>query len=311
MISIVIPLYNKAQSIESTIRCVQAQTFQDFEVVVVEGWSKDGSLEIIQGLAKEDSRIRVLMQQDKHGVTPARNESIAAAKGERVAFIDADDYWEPTYLETLVKLMDDFPEAGIWGLNYGTMVGNEKHPIVPSLYPGHRGIIDNPWVKGSPFWTSAIGISKKAFEQVGGFDNRIIYGEDIDLWYRLMLEFPCVYEDKVLSYYRVDAENRACEHTFPLKIHLPYYIDKYSDYRAANKDFRKFFDTQCLYRLYPYAVSGEFKDELKHCLAPIDWSLQKKSMRFRFRFPCLYKMYRKMLGRNDGQLEEYAGGSML
>lgn len=310
MISIVIPLYNKAQSIENTIRCIQAQTYQDFEIVVVEGWSKDGSLEIIQRLAGEDPRVRVLMQVNKHGVTPARNESIEAAKNERIAFIDADDYWEPTYLETLVRLMDDYPEAGLWGLNYGTMFGTNKYPN-QSVYTGCRGIIENPWLKGSPFWTSAIGISKAAFEKVGGFDNRIIYGEDIDLWYRLMLEFPCAYEDKVLSYYRIDAENRACEHTFPLKIHLPYYIDKYAKYRDANEDFRRFFDLQCLYRLYPYALSGEYKEELKQCLAPIDWSLQKRSMRFRFRFPRLYNRYRGMRGRKERQLEQYQGGSML
>lgn len=310
MISIVIPLYNKAQSIENTIRCIQAQTYQDFEIVVVEGWSKDGSLEIIQRLAGEDPRVRVLMQVNKHGVTPARNESIEAAKNERIAFIDADDYWEPTYLETLVRLMDDYPEAGLWGLNYGTMVGTNKYPN-QSIYSGCRGIIENPWLKGSPFWTSAIGISKAAFEKVGGFDNRIIYGEDIDLWYRLMLEFPCAYEDKVLSYYRIDAENRACEHTFPLKIHLPYYIDKYAKYRDANEDFRRFFDLQCLYRLYPYTLTGEYKDELIQCLAPIDWSLQKPSMRFRFCFPRLYNLYRGMRGRKERQLEQYRGGSML
>lgn len=310
MISIVIPLYNKAQSIENTIRCIHAQTYQDYEIVVVDGWSKDGSLEIIQGLAAADDRIHVLMQQNRHGVTPARNESIEAAKNERIAFIDADDYWEPTYLETLVQLMDDYPQAGIWGLNFGTMVETEKRPHIPSLYPGHRGIIDNPWIKGSPFWTSATGISKKAFEKVGGFDNRIIYGEDIDLWYRLMLEFPCVYEDKVLSYYRIDAENRACEHTFPLKIHVPYYIDKYSAYREANKDFRRYFDQECLYRLYPYVLNGQDKKELKQCLAPIDWSLQKKSLRFRFRFPHLYNIYRRLRGRGDRELEEYTGGRM-
>lgn len=309
MISIVIPLYNKAQSIEKTIRSIQAQSYQDFEIVVVDGWSTDGSLEIIRDLAAEDKRIRVLMQVDKHGVTPARNESIAAARSERIAFIDADDYWEPTYLETLVKLMNDYPEAGLWGLNHGTLIGETKRPDV-SLYPGYRGILPNPWVSGSPYWTGAVAISKTAFEHVGGFDNRIIYGEDIDLWYRLMLEFPCAYDDQVLSYYRVDAENRACEHTFPLKIHIPYYIDKYAKYRAANADFRRFFDLQCLYRLYPYALSGEYKEELKQCLAPIDWSLQKRSMRFRFRFPHVYDAYRCLRGRGERQLEQYTGGRM-
>ena len=126
-----------------------------------------------------------------------------------------------------------------------------------------------------------------------------------------MLEYPCVYEDTVLSYYRIDAENRACEHTFPLNIHIPYYIDKYAAYRTANKDFRKFFDLQCLYRLYPYALTGQYKKEFKQCLAPIDWSLQKRSMPFRFRFPHLYNFYRKLRGRRDRELEQYSGGSML
>ena len=72
-----------------------------------------------------------------------------------------------------------------------------------------------------------------------------------------MLEFPAIFENgEALSYYRMDAENRACNKIFPLKLHIPYYIDKYGDYRAKNKDFRRFFDLQMLYRLYPYALTS-------------------------------------------------------
>ena len=313
MISIVIPLYNKAQSIASTIQCIRSQTYQDFEVVVVDGWSTDGSTEIIHQLAKDDARIRVLMQEDRHGVTPARNESIRAAKGERIAFIDADDYWEPTYLETLVHLMDDFPEAGIWGITYGEMQNGckmeNKDRVVGYRF---RGIIDEPWEKvGCPYWTGATGISKTAFEKVGGFDNRIIYGEDIDLWYRIMLSFPCAFEntEKPLAYYRTDAENRACNHIFPLKIHLPYYIEKYAHDRAANADFRKFFDLQCLYRLFPYAGKREYKRDMRRILKQIDFSQQKKSMRLRFIFPRTYRFYLKMKGCSEKRLANYEGGS--
>ncbi|MCQ2336034.1 MAG: glycosyltransferase family 2 protein [Paludibacteraceae bacterium] len=312
MVSIVIPLYNKAQSITATIMCIQAQTYQDFEIVVVEGWSTDGSTEIIKDLASKDKRIRVLMQQDRHGVTPARNESIEAAKYDRIAFIDADDYWEPKYLETLVKLMDEFPDAGIWGLHHGEICNGVKVDARKIMQDGFRGYIDNPWILGSPYWTGAVGISKKAFEKIGGFDNRIIYGEDIDLWYRLMLEFPCVFEDTVLSYYRVDAENRACNQVFPLKLHIPYYIDKYAEYRANNVDFRRFFDLQCLYRLFPYTGIKEYKDDLDKVLKQIDFSLQKKSMYLRFKCPYLYKLYVKLRGRDDKtKYEEYKGGSQL
>jgi len=311
MISIVIPLYNKAQSIEKTIRSIQSQSYQDFEIVVVDGYSTDGSLEIIRQLASEDSRIKVFMQENRKGVTPARNESIEHSQSERIAFIDADDYWAPSYLETLKRLMDDYPECGIWGLGHGTM--EEDKAVVENghMYPGFRGILENPWVKGSPFWTSAVGISKIAFNKVGGFDDRIIYGEDIDLWYRLMLEFPCAYEDSALSFYRVDAENRACNHVFPLQIHLPYYIGKYEKYRKENADFRKYFDLQCLYRLFPYAVAGEYKKELLESLSQIDWSLQKKSLFWRFRFPKLYNVYRNLKGRGEKAFDSYKGGSIL
>lgn len=298
MVSIVIPLYNKAQSIANTIACIQNQTFQDFEIVVVEGWSTDGSLEIIQKLASEDKRIKVFMQKNRNGVTPARNETIEASQCEHIVFIDADDYWEPTYIETMVKLINDYPDAGIWGMNHGEISNGIKRIVKCPVEKGYRGVIENPWISGSPYWTSATAVSKKALEKIGGFDNRIIFGEDIDLWYRLMLEFPAVFENgEVLSYYRIDAENRACNKIFPLKLHIPYYIDKYSEYRANNIDFRRFFDLQMLYRLYPYALSTPNDPDLKRILNQIDFSLQKKSMRLRFQFPKLYYLYMKLVGR--------------
>jgi len=293
MVSIVIPLYNKAQSIAGTIRCIQAQTYQDFEIVVVEGWSTDGSTEIINELAAADGRIRVLMQVNRAGVTPARNESIEAARSDRVVFIDADDYWEPAYLETMVKLMDDYPDAGMWGLSHGEMVCGNRYICGSSLPPGFRGVLDASWRYGCPYWTSATAVSKSAVEKIGGFDNRIIYGEDIDLWYRLMLEFPCVFAVmEPLSFYRTDAENRACNQVFPLKKHIPYYIDKYEDYRKRSADFRKFFDTQMIYRLFPYALEDKHNPELRRVLSQIDFSQLKMSMRWRFRFPKLYTWYR-------------------
>ena len=298
MVSIVIPLYNKAQSIANTITCIQNQTYQDFEIVVIEGWSTDGSLEIIKKLASDDKRIKVFMQKNRNGVTPARNESIEEAKCEHIMFMDADDYWEPTYMETMVKLIQDFPDAGIWGMHHGEIDARGKYNVRTIMPDGFRGVIENPWILGSPYWTSATAVSKSAVEKIGGFDNRIIFGEDIDLWYRLMLEFPAVFEQgKILSYYKVDAENRACNKLFPLKIHIPYYIEKYNKYRAENKDFRKFIDLQFLYRLYPYALSTPNDPDLKRVLSQIDFSLQKRSMRWRFRFPKLYNIYMKIVGR--------------
>lgn len=309
MISVVIPLYNKVQSIEQTIRCVQAQTYQDFEIVVVEGWSTDGSAEIIERLAASDPRIRVYKQENRHGVTPARNESVAHAKCDYIAFLDADDYWETTYLETLWHLINTYPEAGIWGMAYGELHGDAKRYIQNSYAADFCGVLTNPWIYGSPYWTGATAISRHAFDAVGGFDNRIIFGEDIDMWYRIMLRFPAVYDaTHTLAFYCVDAENRACNHLFPLEIHLPYYIDKYSRARAANSDFRQFFDLQCLYRLYPYMFDKRYKKEALRIVAKIDFSLQKKTLYWRFKWPYLYRLYSRLRGITLIHYADYAGG---
>lgn len=307
-LSIVIPLYNKAQSIRQTIDCIQNQTYQSWEIVIVDGYSKDGSLEIVEEMAKQDDRIHIFMQENRRGVTPARNESVEHAQNEHIVFMDADDYWEPAYLEKLVALINDYPTCGIWGVRYGTMVGEKKYPNPSKSY---RGMLPkSPWAEwGCPYWTSATAISKTAFNNVNGFDNRIIYGEDIDLWYRIMLNAPAAIDTtEVLSYYRVDAENRACNHTFPLKLHIPYYIEKYAEYRERDAAFRKFFDLQMLYRLYPYCFEKEYKKDVKRISSQIDFTLQKKSMKLRFLFPRIYKLYTRLKGSKETKLEMYTGG---
>ena len=286
MISIVIPLYNKAQSIEKTIRCIQAQTYQDFEVVVVEGWSTDGSTEIIQRLSEEDNRIRVLMQQNRHGVTPARNESVEAAQFEHIAFLDADDYWEPTYLEQMAQLIADYPEAGIWGLSYGELTAKGKIlPTIPRVSDGFRGIVENPWKTGCPFWTGATAISKKAFERVGGFDNRIIYGEDIDLWYRIIANYPVAFYDRYMAFYLYDAENRAMNRKQEMRYYLPYYCDKYANYKGI-EPFYTFIQRWCAVKIKEcYFKQKSQRMDAKEAAKRLDYSVLPIKYKYLFHTP--------------------------
>ena len=115
MISVVIPLYNKKESVAHTLKCVLMQTYQDFEVVVVDDGSTDGSAEIVEGV--DDGRIR-LIRQENGGVSAARNRGIKEAKREYVAFLDADDEWKPEHLQTLVGLMEKYPQCGAYSTNY-------------------------------------------------------------------------------------------------------------------------------------------------------------------------------------------------
>ena len=97
IISVVIPLYNKEKKIEYTLKSVFTQTFQNFEIVIVDDGSTDNSVEEVEKFT--DSRIR-LIHQTNAGVSAARNRGIEAASGELIAFLDADDVWMPEYLAT-------------------------------------------------------------------------------------------------------------------------------------------------------------------------------------------------------------------
>lgn len=296
MFSLIIPLYNKQDSIVETLHCVLNQSFRDFEVLIVDDGSSDGSTAKVKELMSLDSRIH-LIQKPNGGVSSARNISIRQAKYDYVAFLDADDLWEPAYLEEQSKLIHDFPDASMWGCAWGVMTQHRKNPLERKVEKDFRGIIPDHWQRDLHlFWTGAVVVRKSVFEQIGYFDERIHYGEDMDMWYRIILNYPVAYNDNTLAWYCQDAENRAMDKEIPLDKHLPYYIEKYAVFRKDNKEFRRYFDRECLYRLYPYALKNRKDPDLQRILDQIDFSLQKASFRFRFWFPEIYNWYLKRKG---------------
>ena len=303
MISIVIPLYNKAQSIPKTLDSVLAQTYKDFEIVVVDDGSIDDSARVVEELMKNSPSLQGgdrgrLIRKPNGGVSSARNAGILAAKGEYIAFLDGDDLWGRDYLKVSAKLIADFPNAGIYGSASGLVI-NDVLTDETTLYVGHRGWIENPWVVGPPFSTSATIVDKKVFDIVGTFDERMTHGEDLDMWWRIVLKYPCVYEDVVHSYYRVDAENSLMSKPIPLETHLPNFIDKYTVERANSETFRRFFDKEMIYRLYPYLFDKKNRKKAKELASQLDYSMQKISMRLRIQFPHLYRLYQKITNINN------------
>ena len=292
MISVVIPLYNKEQSISQTLDSVIRQTYSDFEIVVVDDGSTDDSANVVRGI--QDRRVR-LISKENGGVSSARNKGILSAKGDYIAFLDGDDIWDETYLETLHNLIVEYPDAALYGIGFGWITNGERKIATSKLPADYRGVVDDVWNNYPGIWTGSSSSSSRAkLMEVGLFDERMTYGEDIDMWWRLLLSGDGVVDSKHLAWYRLDTENRAMNKLIPLEKHIPHYIDKYSEYRANDITFRRFFDLQVLYRLYPYALSTPNDPELKRVLNQIDFSLQKRSMRWRFRFPKLYNIYMKI-----------------
>lgn len=241
--SIVIPLYNKEKYIRNTIKSVLNQTFQDFEIVVVNDGSKDGSVEVIRAI--KDIRVR-LFEQENAGVSVARNKGIKESKSEYIVFLDADDLWLPEFLQTIYDLILKFPDAGLYATAYKKRKSNgEEYGINIQGLPSnkHSCIIPNYFesiIKGDfVVWTSATCIPKKVF-----IDNNIWfpagekYGEDQYVWARVAMEYMIAYDTKPHAIYQIEAENNTTKAI--LKEKEPHKsILMLKNYRSNIKDRKK------------------------------------------------------------------------
>lgn len=241
-ISIVIPLYNKQNAIADTIQSVINQTVTSFEIIVVDDGSTDNSLAVVQKI--KDKRIRII-KKENGGVSSARNMGIKAANGKYVALLDGDDLWEPTFIEEQIKLIMDFFDAGMWGVNYAFVKNGKSVSCDQGLGDGYRGYVNNYFntSHNDLFCSSSVVIRKDVFDISDYFDERISSSEDLDMWYRIILHFPVVFYDKVLVYYNQDAENRVAYDTdvrFPLTKDIKYYFNKYQSYFDHRSDFSFF-----------------------------------------------------------------------
>lgn len=288
MISVVIPLYNKEKSIASTLQSVYEQTYKDYEVVIVNDGSTDESLKVVQDFIRkvECGKWKVESQANA-GVSAARNTGIMAAKGEYVAFLDGDDIWDKDFLQSMADLIKDYPGKSIYGLGCVHINRGEKLELEEKYY---RGL--STWDYATMAFTgSSTCVNKEDAVDIGLFDMRMTHGEDLDMWWRLMLLHGGVSDTRPYAYYIQDAENRAMHRIAPLEKHIPYYIDKFAHARETNMDFRRFFDKEMIYRLYPYMFDKRYRKEAKRLAAKMDYSLQKKSLRWRLIFPHLYRLF--------------------
>ena len=207
MISVIIPLYNKEAGIDTALRSVLAQTYQDFEIVVVDDGSTDGSVAIVETF--DDPRIR-LIRQANAGVSAARNRGIEEAKGEYVAFLDADDEWMPGFLEEIVALQQEFPECKAQATNYTFCSNGVKSSTILRKLPfdGERGVLSNYFEVAScshpPVCSICVCIERKLLQEIGGFPIGIKAGEDLLTWARIAVRTQWAYSLKVLAQYNVE-----------------------------------------------------------------------------------------------------------
>jgi len=273
MFSVIIPLYNKAPYIAKAIESVLGQTYCDFEVIVIDDGSTDQSLEVAKTF---ENKSITIVSQPNSGVSTARNNGVKIAKHPYICFLDADDWWHPTFLEEMKQLITDFPDAGIYGSGY-YIVKNGKERIAPIGVPQgfKRGIIDYCEVYAKtlcmPLTSISVVIPKHIFDEEKGFKSQLKFGEDFDLWIRITLKHKVILVNKPLAYYNqdVDVNNRAIGSRF-YKPEEHMLFSNYGDF-MHNEGFRFLFERLALYGLLSYYLNDVNKLEVYQILSEINW----------------------------------------
>ena len=280
--SVIMPLYNKAAYVKKTIRSVLEQTYPHYELIVVNDGSKDNSAEIAEKLLDGVSNAR-LINQENTGVAVARNNGVAEAKGDYVCFLDADDWWDVSFLQEMQQFIKDYPEAGIWGTNYWYVKKGKTHVAVPC----ETGYINYPKLyaetSAMPIWTGAVCMSKKIFMENGGFPKGIKLGEDFLLWTKIALHHKVAFLNKAIAYYNNDipASLRATRNLHAPEYHMLFkmqylegVVENENSVIENKADWKQLLDKLRVNGLLEYWMSDEYHDIAKQELTKVDWSIQ-------------------------------------
>ena len=188
-VSVIIPTYNRAEFLHLAITSVLNQTFQDFEIIVVDDASEDHTYEVVSNF--RDKRIKYIRHEANKRVAAARNTGVLHASGDYIAFLDDDDEWLSQKLQMQVALLEDSPL--IVGGVYTGFVTTDRSTgqAISQVTPKIRGDIYNDLLRGGNFvgTASTIFLRRQCFDRVGFFDENIEFGEEYDLLVRISKEF--------------------------------------------------------------------------------------------------------------------------
>ncbi len=242
MFSIIIPCFNKQNQILTTLYSVLNQSFQDYEIIIVDDGSTDNSVNLINTL--QDKRIKLIQQQNA-GVSIARNKAIKKANGEWVAFLDADDWWHPQYLENINHIIKTHSDAKVVSTDFISKPDTEnwqpqawpllsQRPEIEIIYS-----LPEQWLQRIPFCTNSICINKDFLHTIQPwFPESETNGEDLDLWMRIAEKTNILNLPIKLSVYRTNQayslttqhksleiplfikrmQSRALKHSFPAQL---------------------------------------------------------------------------------------------
>jgi GT2 family glycosyltransferase len=274
-VSAIVPAYNSVRYLPEAIDSVLAQTYRDFEIIVVDDGSTDGTQGV---LARYGDRIRVVRQSNQ-GSAAARNAGILAARGEFIAFLDADDLWLPQKLERQMRLFGERPEIGWVYSDYREF---DESGLGTRSFFEREGLRHPPegWVlpalaEGCITWTTTVVMRASCFHEAGLFDPVFPRAQDYDMWLRLAARFPVACVAEVLALYRRH-QAQVTTKSRPGLVHCHTWrvLNKFirAEYRGLQPDVRQQVDRVLQARLAAHACRvGQVALSFGHRLEALRW----------------------------------------
>ena len=303
--SVIIPLYNKAPYVEKALESVCRQTYSDYELIVINDDSTDDSCMIaekyLQGMDGINYR---LITQENAGVSTARNNGVAASKGEYVAFLDADDWWEPTFLEKMAQLIEDYPEAGLYASNYMYYKPGKTHVAVSNIETGYFNYPKSYYEGGAmPIWTGATMIPRRVMDEMGGFPLGIKLGEDFLLWAKIAMQYKVAFLNEPLAWYNNDVPTtlRATRNLHAPEHNMLFNLGRLGDEamrrEAKGDDWRRLLDKLRVNSLLDYWLDKKYHDQAAEELKKVDWSNQPDSVKRIYKTPIWILKLKRLIMR--------------
>ncbi|MFY7936986.1 MAG: glycosyltransferase family 2 protein [Flavobacterium sp.] len=241
--TVIIPLYNKEKYIENAIKSVLDQTFTDFEILIIDDFSSDKSAAIASKF--ESEKVQLIYHEKNCGLSATRNTGIKKANSNYITFLDADDLWKPTFLESNFQLIQNFPEARIFGTNYeevwDTVIKNPRNgsEILPINFTGYINFFKIN-VKQGIYNHGSVCFHKEVYEKVGFYNEKINFSEDLDFNIRANYNFKLAYTNSIQMRYFMQTENQLTQSSLLNKT-IPDF-DNYENWAKTNSDLKKYLD---------------------------------------------------------------------
>jgi len=284
LVSVILPTYNRAHIVSKALQSVLAQTYRNFEVIVIDDGSTDNTKEIITNIACKDPRVKYFRNNENKGPAGARNVGINLAKGELIAFIDDDVEWFSDKLERQVNLLQTLPEdyAVVYSGSYKIIgAGAKRYGPSKNIYP-KEGDILNSLLKRNFVDTPSMLVRKNALFDVGLFDEKLPIMVDWELAIRLSKKYKFKFINEPL-YISHDTPNSVSKQKGVIRARaLEYILEKHMD------DFKK--DKKALANFYfkcgkNYILDNQKKSALKY------FKLALKNDPFRIKFLIAFIKY--------------------